>query len=65
MKKKRVYSPTPKDGKSDGEIAKEMGISREMVGIIRRRAMEKLRRFALEDPELCREFGKLIGKQCS
>ena len=32
--KKRKYSPTPKDGKSDGEIAKEMGISREMVGII-------------------------------
>ncbi len=48
---------------SDVELAKELGISKARVSQIRQRAMEKMRRNILRDPELKAMAAEICGHE--
>lgn len=62
MPNKKRNTAIPEGGMSDYQIAKRLGITRARVYQIRMRAMQKLYRFAMQDPELAREFTRILQK---
>ncbi|MDI3317603.1 MAG: sigma-70 family RNA polymerase sigma factor [Bacillota bacterium] len=49
-RERRVVTATVLEGRTEAELARELGISQQRVAALRRRALEKLRRF-LEEAE--------------